>query len=111
MATNKDQMPIINEDGIKKALEAFKLAYKENKEKYKECNVDVDNVVSLTEGFSGKNVLLASTVITAVMIAMPPREFIALMGNLKLMSEEKYLKAVKEIIMKKSKGADNDIDN
>ena len=38
MATSKNQMSIISEEGIKKALEAFKSSYKENKEKYVEEN-------------------------------------------------------------------------
>ena len=40
MATNKkNQMPIIKEEDIKRALKAFKLAYKENTEKYEEGGV------------------------------------------------------------------------
>lgn len=113
MATNKEnQMSTINEKSIKKALETFKSAYKENKEKYKEENIKVEDVVALSEGFSGKSTLLASTVIISVMIAMPPREFIALMETAKSISKAKFLEAVKEILEERMKeGADNDIDN
>lgn len=63
MATNKNQMSIISEESIKESLEAFKSAYKENKEKYEEENVKVEDVVNLTENFSGKDAFLATTVI------------------------------------------------
>ena len=75
MATNKNQISIISEEGIKKALEAFKSSYKENKKQYEEVNVKIEDVVNLTENFSGKNAFLATTVIISVMVAMPPREF------------------------------------
>ena len=101
MATNKEnQMSIINEEGIKKALEAFKSAYKKNKEKYEEKNVKVEDVVSLTERFSGKNAFLATTVILSVMIAMPPREFLGLMETAKSITKVKLLKALKGILKK-----------
>ena len=111
MATNKNQMPIINEKDIKKALEAFKSAYKKNKEKYVEESIKVEDVVSLIEGFSGKNTLLAATVIISVMIAMPLKEFMVLMNAVKLISRIKCLKAMQELLEDKAKGADNDIDN
>lgn len=113
MATNKkNQMSIINEEGIKRALEVFKSAYEENKEKYEEANVKVEDVVALTEGFSGKGAVLASTVIISVMIAMPPREFIALMDTAKSISKAKFLEAMHEILKEKIKeNADNNIDN
>lgn len=114
MATNKkNQMSIINDESIKKTLEAFKSAYKKIKEKYVEENVKVEDVVSLTEGFSGKSTLLATTVIVSVMLAMPPKEFIALMDTAKSISRVKLLEAMKEILEEKGvkKGADNDIDN
>lgn len=98
MATNKNQMSIISEEGIKKALEAFKSAYKENKEKYEEENVKVEDVVSLTESFSGKNAFLVTTVIISVMIAMPPREFLALMETTKSITKAKLLEALKGIL-------------
>lgn len=47
-------MSIISKEGIKEALETFKSAYKENKEKYEEENVKVEDVVNLTENFSEK---------------------------------------------------------
>ena len=84
MATSKNQMSIISEEGIKKALEAFKSSYKENKEKYVEENVKVEDVVNLTKGFSGKSALLATTVIISVMIAIPPIEFMVLMYHCKV---------------------------
>ena len=80
MATNKEnQMTIINGENIKKALKAFEASYRKNKEKYEEENVKIEDVVNLTKGFSGKSALLATTVIISVMIAMPPKEFMALM--------------------------------
>ena len=101
MATNKNQMPIISEEGIKKALEAFKSTYKENKKQYIEENVKIEDVVNLTKGFSGKNTLLATTVILSVMLAMPPREFIALMETMKSLSRIKLLESMREIFKEK----------
>ena len=77
-------MSIISEKGIKKALEAFKSAYKKNEEKYVEENIKVEDVVNLTKGFSGKSALLATTVIISVMIAIPPIEFMVLMYHCKV---------------------------
>ena len=96
MATNKNQMSIISEESIKKSLEAFKPVYKENKEKYEEENVKVEDVVNLTENFSGKNALLAVTVIISVMTAMPLKEFLALMDTAKSITKAKLLEALKE---------------
>lgn len=110
MATNKNQIPIISEEGIKKALEAFKSTYKKNKKQYIEENVKIEDVVNLTKGFSGKSTLLATTVIISVILTMPPREFMALMDTAKLISRAKLLEAMKEVI-NGAKGADNDIDN
>lgn len=113
MATNKKtQMSIINEEDIKKALKAFKSAYKENKKQYEEENVKIEDVVNLTKGFSGKSVAPASTVIVSIMIAMPPRVFMALMDTARSISKAKFLEAIKEILGEKmKKGADNDIYN
>lgn len=112
MATNKkNQMPIISEEGIKKSLEAFKSAYKKNEEKYVEENIKVEDVVNLTKGFSGKSALLATTVILSVMLAMSPREFMALMDTAKSISRVKCLEAMKKFLEDKAEGADNDIDN
>ena len=113
MATNKkNQMSIINEEDIKKALEAFKSSYKENKKQYEEENIKIEDVVNLTKGFSGKSAILVLTVIISVMIAMPPKEFIALMDTAKSISRAKFLEAIEEILKEKvKKGADNDIDN
>ena len=111
MATNKkNQMSIINEEDIKKALEAFKSAYKENKKQYEEENVKIEDVVNLTKGFSGKSALFATTVILSIMIAMPPKEFMALMETAKSVSRVKLLETMKEII-DEAKDADNDIAN
>ena len=110
MATNKNQMSIINEEDIKEALEAFKSSYKENKKQYEEENVKIEDVVNLTKGFSGKSALLATTVILSIMIAMSPREFMALMETAKSVSRAKLLEAMKEII-DEAKDADNDIAN
>ena len=110
MATNKNQMSIINEEDIKEALEAFKSSYKENKKQYEEENVKIEDVVNLTKGFSGKSALLATTVILSIMIAMSPKEFMALMETAKSVSRAKLLEAMKEII-DEAKDADNDIAN
>ena len=111
MATNKNQMSIISEEGIKKALEAFKSAYKENKEKYEEGNVKVEDVVSLTESFSGKDALLVTIVIISVMVAMPPREFLALMETAKAITKAKLIEALRGALKKDIENADNDINN
>ena len=111
MATNKKtQMSIINEEDIKKALEAFKSAYKENKKQYEEENVKIEDVVNLTKGFSGKSALFATTVILSIMIAMSPKEFMALMETIKSVYRAKLLEAMKEIL-DGAKDADNDIAN
>ena len=110
MATNKNQISIINEDDIKKALKAFKSAYKENKKQYEEENVKIEDVVNLTKAFSGKSALLATTVIISVMIAMSPKEFMALMDTARSISKAKFLEVIKEILKEKvKKSADNDI--
>ena len=111
MATNKNQMSIISEESIKKALEAFKSAYKKNKEEYIKENVKVEDVVNLTENFSGKNAFLATTVIISVMVAMPPREFLALMETAKSITKVKLLEALKGILKKDIEDADNYINN
>ena len=112
MATNKkNQVSIIKEEDIKKALEAFKLAYKENKEKYEEKNVKIEDVESLTESFSGKSAILATTAILSVLLAMPPREFMVFMDTSKSVSRIKLFEAMKEVLKGKAKGADNNIDN
>ena len=111
MATNKkNQMSIINEEGIKKALEAFKSAYKENKKQYEKENIKIEDVVNLTKGFSGKSALFAATVILSIMIAMSPKEFMALMETTKSVYRAKLLEAMKEIL-DGAKDADNDIAN
>ena len=107
MATNKNQMSIISEQGIKKALEAFKSAYKKNKEKYEEENVKVEDVVNLTENFSGKNVLLVTTVIISVMVAMPPREFLAFMETAKSITKAKLFEALKGILKENMEDIEN----
>ena len=102
MTTNKEnQMSIISEESIKKALKAFKLSYRDNIEKYEKENVKVEDVVTLSEGFSGKSTLLATTVILSVMVAIPPREFIALMETMKSLSRIKLLESMREIFKEK----------
>ena len=99
MATNKkNQMSTINEEDIKKALEIFKSAYKEDKKQYEEENVKIEDVVNLTKVFSGKSTFLVVTVIISVMIAMPPRELIVLTDIAKLISRTKFFEAIKEIL-------------
>ena len=108
MATNKKtQVSIISEEDIKKALEAFKSAYKKNEEKYVEENIKVEDVVNLTKGFSGKNALLATTVIISIMIAMPPKEFMALMDTAKSVAKAKFLEAIKEFHKENVEDVDN----
>lgn len=111
METNKNQTSIIAEKGIKKALKAFKSSYEQNKEKYEEKGIKVEDVVSLTESFSGKNAFLATNVILSVMVAMPPEDFIVLMETAKELSKVKFLESMKEILEKKIKDTDNDINN
>lgn len=113
MTTNKEkQMSTISEESIKKALKGFKLSYRDNIEKYEKENVKVEDVVTLSEGFSGKSTLLATTVILAVMFALPPREFIALMDTAKSLSRIKLLESMREIFKEEiEKDIDNDIDN
>lgn len=113
MATNKkNQISIINGEGIKRALEAFKSSYKEHKKQYEEENVKIEDVVNLTKSFSGKSAALASIVIISIMIAMPPRAFMALMDTAKSISKAKFIEGMKEVLKEKvKKGADNDIDN
>ena len=113
MTTNKEsQISTISEEDIKKALKGFKLSYRDNIEKYKKENVKVEDVVTLSEGFSGKSTLLATTVILSVMVAMPPKEFIALMETMKSLSRIKLLESMREILKEKiEKGIDNDINN
>ena len=102
MTTNKEnQMSIISEEDIKKALKGFKLSYRDNIEKYEKENVKVEDVVTLSEGFSGKSTLLATTVILSVMVTMPPREFIALMETMKSLSRIKLLESMREIFKEK----------
>ena len=102
MTTNKEnQVSIISEENIKKALKGFKLSYRDNIEKYEKENVKVEDVVTLSEGFSGKSTLLATTVILSVMVAMPPREFIALMETMKSLSKIKLLESMREIFKEK----------
>ena len=105
-------MSIISEEDIKKALKEFKLSYRDNIEKYEKENIKVEDVVTLSEGFSGKSALLATTVILSVMLAMPPREFIAFMETMKSLSRIKLLESMREIFKEKiEKGIDNDINN
>ena len=112
MATNKkNQMTIINGENIKKALKSFEAAYKENKEKYEELGCKFEDVVSLAESFSGKSATLAIAAILSVMIAMPPKEFMALMDTAKSISKVKLFEAMKEVLKEKAKSTDNDIDN
>ena len=94
-------MSIISEEDIKKALKEFKLSYRDNIEKYEKENIKVEDVVTLSEGFSGKSALLATTVILSVMLAMPPREFIAFMETMKSLSRIKLLEYMREIFKEK----------
>ena len=102
MTTNKEnQMSIISEEDIKKALKGFKVSYRDNIEKYEKENVKVEDVVTLSEGFSGKSTFLATTVILSVMMAMPPKEFMTLMEAMKSLSRIKLLESMREIFKEK----------
>lgn len=102
MTTNKEnQMSIISEEDIKKALKVFKVSYRDNIEKYEKENVKVEDVVTLSEDFSGKSTLFATTVILSVIVALPPREFIALMETMKSLSRIKLLESMREIFKEK----------
>ena len=107
MATNKNQVPIINEESIEKALKCFKSAYKEKKEHYEEENIKIEDVVSLTRNFSGKSAVFAATIILTIMIAMPPKEFIALMDTAKSVAKAKFLEAIKEFHKENVEDVDN----
>lgn len=107
MATNKNQVPIINEESIEKALKCFKSAYKEKKEHYEEENIKIEDVVSLTRNFSGKSATFAATIILTIMIAMPPKEFIALMDTAKSVAKAKFLEAIKEFHKENVEDVDN----
>ena len=75
--------------------------------KYEEENVKVEDVVNLTENFSGKNAILATTVIISVMVAMPPREFLALMETAKSITKAKLLEALKGILKENMEDIEN----
>ena len=107
MATNKNQVPIINEESIEKALKCFKSAYKENKKQCEEENVKIEDVVNLTKSFSGKSAMFAITIILTIMIAMPPKEFIALMDTAKSVAKAKFLEAIKEFHKENVEDVDN----
>lgn len=104
MATNKkNQISIIKGEEINKALEGFKAAYKENKKSYEKENVKPEDVENLVKAFSNKSAVLATTVIISVMIAMPPKEFMALMETAKSVSKVKLLEIMKEMLGDKLK--------
>lgn len=99
MAINKkNQISIIKDEEIKKAIDGFKAAYKEDKESYIEEGVKSEDVENLVKAFSNKSALLATTVIISVMIALPTREFIALMETAKSVTRRKALEAMKEAL-------------
>lgn len=104
MATNKkNQISIIKDEEVNKALEGFKAAYKENKKSYEKENVKPEDVENLVKAFSNKSAVLATTVIISVMIAMPPKEFMALMETAKSVSKVKLLEFMKEMLGDKLK--------
>lgn len=78
MATNKkNHISIIKDEEINKALKGFKTAYKENKKSYEKENTKPEDVENLVKAFPNKSAVLTTTVIIFVMIAMPPKEFMA----------------------------------
>lgn len=99
MAIDKEnQISIINEKDIKRVLEAFKVAYKENKEKYEERNIKIEDATSLIESFSGKRTDIVTIVISSIMLVIPSRDFITLMEMAKSVAKVKFF----ESIMKKN---------
>lgn len=99
MAADKEnQMSIINDEDIKKVLRAFKLAYKEKREKYEEENIKIEDVTSLIESFSGKSINLVTIVISSIMLVIPSKDFIVLMEMAKSVAKIKFI----ESIMKKN---------
>lgn len=99
MATNKkNQISIIKDEEINEALKGFKAAYKENKKSYEKENIKPEDVENLVKAFSNKSAVLATTVIISVMIAMPPKEFMALMETAKSVSKVKLLEIMKEML-------------
>lgn len=95
MAIDKEnQMSIINEKDIKRVLEAFKVAYKENKEKYEERNIKIEDVASLIESFSGKSIYLVTIVISSIMLVIPSKDFIALMEIAKSVAKVKFFESI-----------------
>lgn len=100
---NENQMSIINEKDIKRVLEAFKVACKENKEKYEERNIKIEDVASLIESFSGKSTDLVTIVISSIMLVIPSKDFITLMEMAKSVAKIKFF----ESIMKKNSEEEN----
>lgn len=99
MAIDKEnQMSIINDEEIKKVLKAFKLSYKEKREKYEKENIKIEDVTSLIESFSGKSINLVMVVISSIMLVIPSRDFITLMEMAKSVAKIKFI----ESIMKKN---------
>lgn len=97
MTTKKHQISIVKGEEIKKAIDGFKAAYKENKEPYIKEGVKSEDVESLVKAFSNKSAVLATTVIISIMIALPPREFLALMETAKSVAKRKLLETMKEL--------------
>lgn len=105
MTNKKHQISIVKDEEIKKAIDGFKAAYKENEEPYIKEGVKSEDVESLVKAFSNKSALLATTVILSIIIALPPKEFMALMKTAKSIARRKLLEVMKEVFEDKVKGA------
>jgi hypothetical protein len=103
MTNKKHQISIVKDEEIKKAIDGFKAAYKENKEPYIKEGVKSEDVENLVKAFSNKSAILATTVIISIMIALPSKEFIALMETAKSVARRKAFEVMKEVFEDKIK--------
>lgn len=109
MATNKNnEFPVIDNKKLHIALRAFTENFKEHEKEYLERGVNVEEVESLIENFEGKVALTAMSTVTAVVAALPTKEFLAFSKTFKAIQKVKLLEALMEGM--KPNGADNDID-
>lgn len=109
MATNKNnEFPVINNEKLHIALEAFVSTFKEQEKKYLERGINVEDVKSLIKSFEGKAAFTAMSTAIAVVTALPIKEFLAFSETFKTIQKIKLLEALMEGV--KPNGADNDID-
>ena len=94
----QNQISILRDKEINKALDAFKASYESNKKKFDEINVKPKDVKNIIKAFSNKSVIFASTVIVALMIATPIMEFTAIMQTLQSMYKLKFFEETRKLI-------------